>query len=137
MRRAEHKQWIMLPRGPLSTACRRRRETEFNTPASCSSFAKHRSARRGGAAVRREAAVWILLAVGAALAIVWIARPDLIAGRGRSLLYATLLLAFVGSSVWAGGRAKLSTMLYQAVIWLAIVVGLAGGYRLWQSWTTG
>jgi drug/metabolite transporter (DMT)-like permease len=86
--------------------------------------------------MRRQAAVWILLVCGTAFAVVAIVRPELLSGqRALSLLYATMLLAFVGSAAWAGARANLGATLYQAVIWLAIIVALAGGYRLWQSWT--
>ncbi len=86
--------------------------------------------------MRRQAAVYILLACGGALLVIALFRPDLLTGgRGISLLYAMLLLAFIGSAVWTGARMDMGQALRNAVIWLAIIVALASGYRLWQSWT--
>jgi hypothetical protein len=88
--------------------------------------------------MRREAAVWLLLAAGVALAVIALAQPQLLAdGRGPRLLYLTLLLAFVGSAVWARSRLAPGAALRNVVIWLAIMVALAGGYRLWETWTGG
>ena len=86
--------------------------------------------------MRRQAALWLLLAVGGALGVVALARPDLLAGgRGVSVLYLSLLLAYVGAAVWTGTRMDMGRALYQAVVWVAIIVALAGGWRLWQAWT--
>ena len=84
----------------------------------------------------REGALWLLLAVGGALAVIALARPDLLAGgRGVNLLYLGLLLAYMGGAVWAGARMDMSRTLLQAVIWVAAFVVLASGWRLWQAWT--
>jgi hypothetical protein len=84
--------------------------------------------------MRRDAAIWILLALGSAFAVVAFARPDLLSGqRGLWALYGLLVLAYVGSSAWVALRLKPGASLRYIVIWLAIAVALAMGYRLWQA----
>jgi hypothetical protein len=86
--------------------------------------------------MRQQAAIWILLAVGAALVVVALGRPDLIRGQqGASILYLLLMLAFVGSAMWTRARLDPGSAVRDALIWLAVIVALAGGYRLWESWT--
>jgi len=85
--------------------------------------------------MRRDLAVWLLIAVGAALAVIAIGRPDLFTGgQGVRLLYLMLLLAYIGSAALTGARRGRSRPLVYAVVWLAVIVALVGGYRLWESW---
>jgi hypothetical protein len=86
--------------------------------------------------MRRQGSLWLLLFGGGALGVIALARPDLLqGGRGVSLLYIVLLLAYLGGSAWVSVRLTPGRVLTQAVVWLAIFVALAGGYRLWQAWT--
>lgn len=85
--------------------------------------------------MRRQAAIWILLFAGGALGVIAIARPDLISGRrGLQVLYLVGLLAFVGSAAFTSMRASPGGAARNALIWLVVVVALAGGYRLWRTW---
>lgn len=83
--------------------------------------------------MRRDAAIWILLALGVAFALVAFARPDLLSGqRGLWALYSLLVLAYVGSSAWVYMRASPGTAVRNLLIWIALFVLIAFGYRLWE-----
>lgn len=85
--------------------------------------------------MRRDAAIWILLALGSAFAVVAFLRPDLLSSqRALWLLYSVLVLAYVGSSAWVVMRFNPSAALRYVVIWLAIAVALGMGYRFWQAY---
>ncbi len=85
--------------------------------------------------MRRDAAIWILLACGGALGVIALMRPELLSGgQGVNLLYFALLFAFVGSAAVTHFRASPGGALRNILIWLAVVVALAGAYRVWEIW---
>lgn len=83
--------------------------------------------------MRRDAAIWMLLAFGAAFVVVALMRPDLISGQQRLwALYSLLVLAYVGSAGWVYMRTNPSSAVRNALLWIVIFVLLAFGYRLWE-----
>ncbi len=85
--------------------------------------------------MRQNAAIWLLLAFGAAFAVVALARPGLLSGQqGLWALYGLLVLAYVGSSAWVYMRMNPGAALRNVVIWIAVAVAIAAGYRLWEAY---
>lgn len=84
----------------------------------------------------RKAAIWLLLALGAGLAVVAVGRPHLITSpQAPWALYSVLLLVYLLSTGWVYFRADPGATVRNIAIWLAVAVVIAAGYRLWQGAT--
>jgi hypothetical protein len=88
--------------------------------------------------VRRDAAIWILLACVGALAVVALRRPELLAGpRGVAVISSAAMLAYVGSAGWVRFQTAPSRALRHAAIWLAVLLAIAAAYRVWRMLALG